>query len=446
MIGQLPPRVLVAGLGRSGQAAARLISSLGSEVWATDLRSADDLGEQLTSLPNGVRTFLGGHPEGCLDGVGLVVTSPGVPPSAGLIVEAEARGVPVLAEVELAWSLRPEATLVAVTGSNGKSTVTELVNAMLAASGRSTVAGGNLGTPASELVSDDSWDTWVLEISSFQAERLTALRPRVGIFLNLSQDHLERHSDMASYLAAKRRMFAHQSPDDCAVLNADQPAVSATPTPARRRLFSISKNSDACLVGHHLHVDDQYLLSAQQLALSGRHNIANALAAALAAIELEVEPDTVATVLRSFTGLPHRHHTVAVRDGVTWVDDSKATNVGATVAALGGYADASVHLIAGGLAKNQDFTELADEVRRACVRVYLIGADAQTIATALRGVDVVLCGTMAEAVQQAGVSARSGQTVLLAPACASFDQFRDYAARGNAFAELVQALGGSDAP
>jgi UDP-N-acetylmuramoylalanine--D-glutamate ligase len=445
MIGQLPPRVLVTGLGRSGQAAARLVADLGSEVWATDLRSADELGTQLDSLPRGVRTFLGGHPEACLDGVGLVVTSPGVPPTAAPIVAAEAFGVPVVAEVELAWSLRPEATLVAVTGSNGKSTVTELVNAMLESAGRATVAGGNLGTPASELVMENGWDTWVLEISSFQAERLMALRPSVGIFLNISQDHLERHPNMPAYLAAKRRLFSHQTGEDCAVLNADEPGVAATPTPARRRLFSLSRNSDGCLVGHHLYVNDEYLLPSTQLALSGRHNVANALAAALAAMDLGVNPEAVASVLRSFAGLPHRHRTVQTRNGVHFVDDSKATNVGATLAALSGYADGSVHLILGGLAKSQDFSVLADEVRRACAQVYLIGADAETIANALPRVSFVRSVTLDVAVQQAAEAARSGDTVLLAPACASFDQFSSYAARGDAFTRLVMALGGPNA-
>ena len=443
--GQLPSRVLVVGLGRSGLAAARLICDLGSEVWATDLRPATEIGTQLESLPSGVRTFLGGHPEACLDGVGLVVTSPGVPPGAPPIAEADHRGIPVLAEVELAWSLRHDADLVAVTGSNGKSTVTELIASMLRAAGRDTVAGGNLGTPASELVTNGNWQTWVLEISSFQAERLTALRPQVGVFLNLSQDHLERHPDMTSYLEAKRRLFAHQTAQDCAVLNADEPAVAATPTPARRRLFSIERDSDGCLAGHHLYVDDQYLIATEQLTLAGQHNVANALAAALAARDLGVDDDALVATLTSFAGLPHRHHTVKYHNGVRWVDDSKATNVGATLAALRGYADTSVHLIIGGLAKNQDFTPLVPEVRRACVRVYTIGADGDAIGTALGFANVHHSGTLDVAVQHAAACAQRGETVLLAPACASFDQFANYGERGDMFAQLVRSMGGPDA-
>ncbi|MBD3856311.1 MAG: UDP-N-acetylmuramoyl-L-alanine--D-glutamate ligase, partial [Acidobacteria bacterium] len=229
------PRVLVVGLGSSGVAAARLAAADGSEVWATDLRSADELGKELAALGDDVRTFLGGHPDNCLEGVRLVIASPGVPADAPLLESARKRGIEINTEIEFAWLHRPHAELVAVTGSNGKSTVTELTAQMLIAAGRSTVAGGNLGTPASQLVLEGGWESWVLEISSFQAELLTAMAPRVAVFLNLSQDHLERHPDLDTYFAAKERLFAFQTAADTAVLNADDPMVAATRTAACKR-------------------------------------------------------------------------------------------------------------------------------------------------------------------------------------------------------------------
>ena len=226
---EISSRVLVVGLGRSGLAAARLAAADGAEVWVTDLRSESELSDAAANLPQGARTFFGGHPEVCLDGVEMVVVSPGVAPDAALIERASARGMPVFTEVEFAWFHRAAAPLAAVTGSNGKSTVTELVAHMLRETGQETAAGGNIGTAASQLVLEDGWESWVLEISSFQAELLTAMKPKAAVFLNLSQDHLERHSDLAGYLEAKRRLFAFQSADDVAVLNADEPAVASTP-------------------------------------------------------------------------------------------------------------------------------------------------------------------------------------------------------------------------
>jgi len=345
----------------------------------------------------------------------------------------------VLTEVEFAWRHRPAAPLAAVTGSNGKSTVTELVARMLRETGQEAAAGGNIGTAASELVLEDGWESWVLEISSFQAELLTAMKPKAAVFLNLSQDHLERHSDLAGYLRAKRRLFAYQSADDVAVLNADDPVVASTPTAARRRTFSISGPADACLDGDRLLLYGELLLGANEMRLSGVHNLANALAAALAATSLGATPEAVASALTVFDGLDHRHRTVHIADGVRWVDDSKATNVGATLAALRGYPDGSVHLILGGQAKGQDFSVLLAEVRRAVDKLYLIGEDGPAIGEALEGTaSAENCHALDEAVACARRSATPGQWVLLAPACASFDQFSDFGERGDRFADLAR--------
>ena len=436
---EISPRVLVVGLGSSGVAAARLAAADGAEVWATDLRSKSELATELAALGRDVRTFLGGHPESCLDGVGLVIASPGVPADAPLLEAARGRGIEINTEIEFAWLHQPRADLVAVTGSNGKSTVTELTAQMLVEAGRSTVAGGNLGTPASQLVLDGGWESWVLEISSFQAELLTAMAPRVAVFLNLSQDHLERHPDLDTYFAAKQRLFAFQTDVDTAVLNADDPMVAATQTAGRKRSFSISGSADASLDGDELVLDGEPIMRSSGMRLSGIHNVANALAAALAAAALGAPPAAMAATLGSFDGLEHRHRTVHTGDGVSWVDDSKATNVGATLAALRGYPDDSLHLILGGQAKGQDFEILANEVQRAVTRLYVIGEDGPAIAETLAGAAPTEdCGTLAEAVRRARRHAAPGEWVLLAPACASFDQFSNYGERGDRFTDLAR--------
>jgi len=434
-----PTRVLVVGLGRSGLAAARLAAADGAEVWVTDLRLEAELSDVVAGLPGGVRTFFGSHPDACIDGVELLVVSPGVPADAPLLEGARERGLSVLTEVEFAWLHRPTAPLAAITGSNGKSTVTELVACMLRESGQEAAAGGNIGTAASELVLEDGWESWVLEISSFQAELLSTMKPKTAVFLNLSQDHLERHFDLDGYLRAKRRLFAFQSADDVAVLNADDAAVASTSTAAHRRTFSILGPADAYLDGDRLLLDGELLLTAKEMRLSGVHNVANALAAALAAASLGASPEAIASALMLFDGLDHRHRTVHIADGVRWVDDSKATNVGATLAALRGYPDGSVHLILGGQAKAQDFSVLLAEVGRVVDRLYLIGEDGPAIGEALEGTaPSENCRTLGEAVGRARRSAAPGQMVLLAPACASFDQFSDYGDRGDRFADLAR--------
>lgn len=431
-------RILVVGLGSSGRAAARLAAAEGLEVWATDRRTADELEPDALGLPV-ARLELGGHPRDLLGGVDEVVVSPGVDPTIHLVGAARARGLAVTAEVEFAWRRRRDAPLAAVTGSNGKSTVTVLVREMLAAAGVAAVAGGNLGPPACDLVLEGGWDAWVLEVSSFQTELLGELRPRAAVLLNLSQDHLERHADMAAYAAAKHRLLAFQTAADVAVLNGDDPLVNDAPGAARRRRFSVAGPADAWLEGDRLVLDGAPLADRGELRLAGLHNVANALAAALAADALGAPRSAVREALAGFDGLPHRHCVVATSGGVTWVDDSKATNVGATVAGLAGYPPDSVHLILGGLAKGQDFGPLSPAVRRAAARVYLIGRDAETIAAALEGTaPAERCGTLESAVTRARQEAERGQWVLLAPACASFDQFSGYEERGEVFARLAR--------
>jgi UDP-N-acetylmuramoylalanine--D-glutamate ligase len=439
-----PSRALVVGLGSSGVAAATLLTRQGWRVTVNDRAAAAELAERLAQLPAGVEAVLGGHPESLLESVALVVTSPGVPPDLPLLAQARRRGIGVIAELELAYRSLADTPLLAVTGSNGKTTVTALLGAILEEAGWNAGVGGNIGHPASALALEGGFDALVWEVSSFQLEGCTTLRPRVGLLLNLSPDHLDRHPTVADYLAAKARLFARQQGDDVAVLNADDGAVAGLAVPARAEFFSLhDRSAAACLAGDRLVLDGHPLLPRSHLPLLGQHNVANALAAALAAARAGVPRAAIATALERFTGLPHRHTVVAEVAGVRYVDDSKGTNIGATAAGLAGYPPGTVHLILGGLGKGQDFAALAEAVAGRVAAVYLIGAAAGEIADAIgRRVPVQQCGTLAEAVRRAAAAARAGDTVLLSPACASFDQFRDYAHRGDEFARLARVTAG----
>jgi len=433
-------RALVVGLGVSGVDACRLLRSRGVAVRAVDRQSAEALTHRLAELPPEVEVHLGEVSEEVLDGVEVVVLSPGVPPTAPLVLAAQARGIPVLPEVELAFRFAGDTPIVGITGSNGKSTVTGLVGHILKTAGRRVAAGANLGPAACGLVLRGGWDVMVWELSSFQLELIQTLRPTVAVFLNLSPDHLDRHPTVEAYLAAKARIFAFQRPEDHAVLNGDDPVVAQLSVPSQRHTFSLrDPKAEAYLEGGHLMLQGKVLMARQALPLPGEHNVANALAAALACRLLGLCREEIVAGLRTARPLPHRHELVAELDGVRYVDDSKGTNVGAVVAGLSGYPPKRVHLILGGLGKGQDFCPLRAVVAEKAVRVYLIGQAAKTIAEALG--DVVpaeICGTLEEAVRRAKRCAVPGDVVLLSPACASFDQFRDYAHRGHEFARLVR--------
>jgi len=437
-------RALVIGLGVSGVAAATLLARQGWAVTVNDRAASSEISSRLATLPAGVETFSGGHPTELLDGVTLVVVSPGVPWELPLLAEARRRRLEVIAEVELAWRALAGVPVAAVTGSNGKTTVTSLLGETLRAAGWRVGVGGNIGTAASELALAGGWDAVVLELSSFQLEGCTTLRPRVAVLLNVSPDHLDRHPTMASYLAAKARIFAHQAADDFAVLNADDPTLADLRLPSRTVRFSLAdRTASAHLAGENLVLDGEPLIRRDELTLLGDHNVANALAAALAASRLGAPRTAIAHALRRAAALPHRHQVVVEAAGVRWVDDSKGTNIGATAAGIAAYRPGTVHLILGGLGKGQDFRELRPAVEGRLARVYLIGEAAEEIAAALGGVaPVEACGTLAEAVRRAAASVHPGDVVLLSPACASFDQFRDYAHRGEEFARLAREAAG----
>ena len=439
-----PPHALVVGLGASGVAAAKLLLRDGWRVTINDRAHKADLEVRLAELPSGVLRSLGGHNPALLTGTSRVVVSPGVPWDLPLLVEARRRRIEVIAEVELAVRAMAGTPIIGVTGSNGKTTVTSLLGEMLRAAGQRVGVGGNIGTAASELALAGPWDAVVLELSSFQLEGSATLRPRVAVLLNVSPDHLDRHPTMEAYLAAKMRVFRQQHHDDWAVLNADDPAFAALGLHSRVVRFSLVRTDvEAHLAGDTLVLDGAPLLRRSEMRLLGEHNVANALAAGLAAARAGAGREAIATALRTFRGLPHRHQIVAEAGGVRFVDDSKGTNIGATAAGLAGYQAGTIHLILGGLGKGQDFRELKPAVAGRVACAYLIGADAPAIAAALEGVvPLETCGTLDVAVRRAAAQAKRGDVVLLSPACASFDQFDDYAHRGDEFARLARALTG----
>jgi UDP-N-acetylmuramoylalanine--D-glutamate ligase len=446
-------RAAVFGLARSGRAAVEVLLSRGVEVVATDAKSREELGD----LPerDGVRYVLGGHPESLLSAVDLVVVSPGIPLLLPVFDAARARALPVLSEVELASRLLP-GVVVGITGTNGKSTTTAMAAALLVAAGRAAVPCGNFGTPwisfaaPGARAADAPPPIWVVELSSFQLEGIRRLAPDVAVHLNLTPDHLDRYRSLDDYGAAKARIFENQREAQIAVLNADDPAVARIRPRARRLEFSrrALPPRGVALVGETFLADPdgsgpRPVARRGDLTLPGAHNVENALAALAATLPLGVTPEAAVATLRSFRGLPHRTELVRVLGDVTWYDDSKGTNVDATLKSLEGFPDGTVHLILGGKEKGDDFRRLAPLVRAKARRVLTIGAAGDRIATALeatRGITVVRCVTLDRAVAEAAAAAVPGDVVLLSPACASFDQFRNYEHRGEVFARLVRAL------
>jgi UDP-N-acetylmuramoylalanine--D-glutamate ligase len=436
---------LVVGLARSGQAAARLLADRGETVTGVD-----------SANPGGAAGLRGADVEvvldtdgiGQLDGVRTVVKSPGVPAEAPVIAAARERGATVIGELELAWRAIPNRFL-AVTGTNGKTTTVELLAHIYRGAGEPVAVAGNVGTPLASLVGRVDPDaTVVCEASSFQLEDTEYFAPECGVFLNLAPDHLDRHPDLDSYLAAKLRIFANQGNDDIAIYNADDPALAATDLGGcgRRIAFCRGAGPDCvvALAEGTIFYDGEPLLRAEELGLIGEHNAANAMAAAAAALAMGVDRDAVREGLRSFAGVPHRLEQVAERDGVRFVNDSKATNVASAVVGLRAF-DGGVHAILGGSDKGESFAPLADPVAETCAACYLIGATADRLAAELagvveRGVPLQRCADLEDAVRAAAAAARPGEVVLLAPACASFDAFENFERRGERFREIVEGL------
>jgi UDP-N-acetylmuramoylalanine--D-glutamate ligase len=378
-----------------------------------------------------------------------VVLSPGVPADRPLLAEARRRGAPVIAEVELAFPFLA-GPVVGITGSNGKSTTTAMTGHLLKHAGIATEVCGNIGLPLTEVADGEPGRTFVVELSSFQLETTDTFRPRAAALLNLSPDHLDRYPAMSAYAAAKQRIFLRQGEEDVAVLNADDPAVAALPVPSRRRTFSRHPEVvDGCALVGEAVVESgsgRELFRAGDVPLPGPHHLENAMAASLLALAAGAPAESLAPGLRTFQGLPHRTEPVGEIGGVRFFDDSKGTNVGATAKALEGFADGSVHLILGGRGKGTGLgSELIELVRRKARRVYLIGEEAERFARELAGVVPLHRSERLEvAVPAAASAARPGEAVLLSPACASFDQFRNYHHRGEVFQQLVREVGAGE--
>lgn len=445
-------RVTVVGLGRSGLAACRLLASAGATVTASDRSQAEALAVDLESLRGlGVRVEVGAHrPETILE-ADLLVVSPGVDVRMPLLARARTLGIPILSEVELAYRAC-QARFLGITGTNGKSTTTTLVGLMLERAGIPVIVAGNIGTALCDVVPGLGPDRWVVaELSSFQLETIETFRAEVACLLNITQNHLDRYVGLPDYMQAKARLFLNQEPGDWAVLNADDPLVLEAAASARARplLFSRCRPVEE---GAFLDKDRLVLRRAGEMRevcrvgdirIRGVHNLENALAAIAAAALAGGSGEAAKAVLAEFPGLPHRLEPVAVLGGVQFVNDSKGTSVGAVVRSLESFAG-PVILIAGGRDKGSDFTPLRPMVAGRVKALVLIGEAREKIARALAGVAPVHSAeSMEEAVRRARALAAPGDVVLLSPACASFDMFRDFEDRGRAFKAAVRDLEGS---
>jgi UDP-N-acetylmuramoylalanine--D-glutamate ligase len=436
-------RVTVVGLARSGVAAARALHALGAVVTVTDRKPADQLKDRVGALGGGIRLEAGGHPDRVFLEADLIVLSPGVPKITPLLA-AQRHGVKVISELELAWLLS-DSPYIGITGTNGKSTVTTLVGLMMKKAGKKTLVAGNIGNALTDdpgLLRGRDWI--VAELSSFQLEDIETFRPRVATILNVTQDHLDRYHDIHEYGEAKARIFMNQRKEDFLVLNFDDPLVKAFTMRTSATVVPFSRlarfNPGACVLDGQLLFNGKRVCRVDDIRIRGVHNLENALAAAALALCAGADERSVASVLREFPGLEHRLEYVRERKGVTYINDSKGTNVGAVVKSVEGF-NQPVVLIAGGLDKGSDFRPLYDLFKRKVKLLVLIGKAAEKMAQALgTSTETVLANTLQDAVKVASERASAGDVVLLSPACASFDMFRDFEDQGRQFKEAVTAL------
>ncbi len=436
------PRSVIVGLGRTGVSAARHLAARGHRLVVTDSRADPPGLAELRRLVPEAATALGGFDPAVLEGADQIVVSPGVSLAEPFLRKAASLGLDLIGDIEL-FAREAGGRVVGITGTNGKSTVTTLVGEFAKAAGVEVRVGGNLGEPALDLLAGPPAAMYVLELSSYQLETTHSLQLEAAAVLNVTPDHLDRYRDIAEYAAAKARIFERAA---TAIVNLDDELVLRMPRPGQRCVgFSLRRrDADFRLLtrpgGEWLAEGAEPLLPVGELRLPGRHNAANALAALAVGSVCGLPREAMTAVLRRFGGLPHRTERVRDWRGIAWIDDSKGTNVGATVAAIEGL-DGPLVLIAGGEGKGQDFTPLGPACKGKVVHAVLIGRDAPLLAAAVaKSCAVSTADTMGSAVGVAASVARPGYTVLLSPACASFDMFRDYAERGDAFASAVRRL------
>ncbi len=431
-------RVLIVGLGESGRAAARFFVSRGAQVSATDTRP--DL-ETLELESLGVELHLGGHPDSLFSSHDLIVPSPGVPWNLPQLQAARAGGVEVSGELEIAAG-ELEGKVIGVSGTNGKTTTTSWIGRILERAGVKVRIAGNIGTPVLSIVDESSDDQWtVLELSSFQLEAMQSFRCHVAAILNITPDHLDRHGDMATYSAAKARILVAQQSGDTAVLNADDPNTAAFTNQVHGSavFFSRDKRSDGAWVEDDTIVLNGRRICSTRLPLPGPHNLENALAAVCAANCAGISDEDIAAGLAGFQGVEHRLELVRSLKGVAYFNDSKATNVDAAIKAVESF-EQGLWLILGGRDKGGDFRPLSNAIRGRTREVLLIGEAASKIRSQLNGAVIREFEALSDAVEYAQSRATEGDTVLLAPACASFDQFENYEERGNMFKRLAEKL------
>jgi len=441
-------RVLVVGLGKSGVASALFLKERGARVTVSDTKSPDQLREEIPQLlDQGITVETGGHGERTFRGQDLIVVSPGVPFDAPPLMQARALGEAVIGEIELAAQHFP-GPIVAITGSNGKTTTTTLAGEILTAGGIPTLVGGNIGTPAISLVAQTKPETTVvLEISSFQLETIATFRPKIAVILNITPDHLDRHRTFQAYVEAKARIFENQQASDFAVLNEDDATCRTLADRSRGQVFWFSRKKEVARGawvkdGQILFRDGQSqreIMLVREIPLKGAHNVENILGAICAGALMGCEPAKIREAIQNFKAVEHRLEYVATVKGVEYYNDSKATNVDATIKALESFPK-NIHLILGGKDKGSDYTVLNDLLRERVKRVYTIGAAAGKIESQIKAAEVVHAETLENAVRRASAVAQPGDIVLLAPACASFDQFQSYNHRGRVFKEIVSSL------
>ncbi|HET9285063.1 MAG TPA: UDP-N-acetylmuramoyl-L-alanine--D-glutamate ligase [Candidatus Angelobacter sp.] len=444
-------RVLVVGLGRSGAASAIFLQEHGAKVIVSDSKSEAQLqGDVPALLDRGISIETGQHGQRTFRDQDLIVVSPGVPSDQPQLQHARTMGIPVIGEVELAFRFL-QGKVLAITGSNGKTTTTSLIGEILAKSGKKTLVGGNIGTPVISLASKSTPDSLVvLEISSFQLESIEQFRPWIAAILNITPDHLDRHHTFEAYVNAKARIFENQRTGDFAVLNADDPTCVGLKDRVKAQLLWFSRkqrvengaflSGDQIIFRQNGKQEDQVVLGRSDIQLKGEHNLENVLAAVCMTMVAGCTPQQVRQGVSEFHAVEHRLELVATINGVIFYNDSKATNVDATVKALESF-PGNIHIILGGKDKGSDYTVLNPLLRERVKRVYLIGAASDKIASQVQNATaVVRSGILERAVRQAFDAAAPGDVVLLAPACASFDQFENYEHRGRVFKELVRSL------
>jgi UDP-N-acetylmuramoylalanine--D-glutamate ligase len=452
-------RVLVVGLGKSGVASALFLKAHGARVTVSDTKSGDELRNEIPILlDHGITVETGGHGERTFRGQDLIVVSPGVPVDAPALVQARTLGGEVIGEIELASQFLP-GPMVAITGSNGKTTTTTLAGEILTAGGFPTLVGGNIGTPAISLVEQAKPETViVLEVSSFQLETVRAFHPKVAVVLNVTPDHLDRHKTFEAYADAKSRIFENQRSNDFAVLNADDPTCAAMAQRTKADVFWFSQQKEV-RQGAWVHDgsilfrrgdlgknEQNQIMQVSEIPLKGAHNLENVLAATCAGALMGCAPEKIRQAVCDFKAVEHRLEFVATIDGVDYYNDSKATNVDATIKAIESF-PANIHLILGGKDKGSDYSVLNDLLQKRVKNVYTIGAAAEKIESQIASksgkFEVLHAETLENAVRKAHAAAQPGDVVLLAPACASFDQFKNYEHRGQVFKEIVRGLVGS---